>query len=228
MLIEDVSEVSDRVLVLVIVIELLSVIELDDVLLPVVDERMLVDDIVVELVSVVLDCDEVLLSVVVVLLVKLMVLVHVVEVRVEVLVTLDVLDALVLVSVKVDVSEDVVSVAVVVVVVQTGVSSCAATRLYGAGQPVSKSHASLNGSTTPTVISTPFVSTGRTTTATVSDVVCTQERCTVYLPGSQQEVAGKLSTTGTTARTRPTRTPSLSAKYTRYSEIGLSSMIPSI
>jgi len=186
-----VSEVEDRVVVWVTVVELL----------PVVDVRVLVDELLVELVSVVLvslvlvkellDSEVVLLSVVVFVLVKLVVLLPVVEVRVEVLVTLDVLDALVAVDVKVDVSENVVSVDVVVVVVQTGVSSWGATRLYGAGQPVSKSHASLNGSTTPTVISTPLVSTGRITTATVSAVVCMQERCTVYLPGLQQELAGK-------------------------------------
>jgi hypothetical protein len=186
-------------------------------LLPVVDVRVLVDDFVRELVSlkvvlVVLDNEVVLLAVVVVMLVKLVLLLPVVEVRVVLLVTLDVLDEVVLVSVKVDVSEDVVSVVVVVVVVQTGVSSCGATRLYGAGQLVSKSHASLNRSTTPTVISTPLVSTGRITTATVSDVICMQDRYTVYLPGSQQEPAGKWSSTGTTARARPTRALSLSAR----------------
>jgi hypothetical protein len=92
----------------------------------------------------------------------------------------------VLVSVEVDVTENVVSVVVVCVVVHTCVSVCFATRLYGAGQPPPTSQLSLNGSTTPTVISTPLVSTGRITMATASFAISMQDNATVYLPGSQQ------------------------------------------
>jgi hypothetical protein len=172
-----------------------------------------------ELVADVLVSVLLLVELVLLVVVWLVLLVPVVEVRVAVLLPVEeerveVLVADVLVSVEDDVSDDVVSVVVVVVVVQTGVSGCFMTRLYGAGQPSATSQSSLSGSTTPTVISTPLVSTGMITMATASSWISMQDSATVYLPGSQQGEPEdkKCGCVGTIARASPMGALSLSAR----------------